>query len=62
MSTLVLRSLSSKISELESKLKKSDLSEWDRRWTEYKLVEAKFWLWAELKGWEERASGGNSNE
>lgn len=35
-------------------LQREDLSDWDRRWSEYKLVEANFWLWAELKGWEER--------
>jgi hypothetical protein len=54
MSTAVLRSLSEKIRGLEKSLRRGDLSEWDRRWLEYKLVEAKFWLWAELQGWEER--------
>jgi hypothetical protein len=30
------------------------LSEWEIRWAEYKLVEAKFWYWAEVRGFEER--------
>ena len=54
MSTAVLRDLSEKIRGLEKSLRRKGLSEWDRRWLEYKLVEAKFWLWAELQGWEER--------
>ena len=54
MSTVVLRGLSERIHKLEKVLKRKDLSEWDRRWSEYKLVEARFWLWAELQGWEER--------
>jgi hypothetical protein len=54
MSTAVLHGLSVKIRKLEKELKKKNLSEWDRRWSEYKLVEAKFWLWAELQGWQER--------
>ena len=54
MSTAVLHGLTVKIRQLEKQLKRKNLSEWDRRWAEYKLVEAKFWLWAELQGWEER--------
>jgi len=61
MSTAVLRSLSEKIREIEKSLRRGDLSEWDRRWLEYKLVEAKFWLWAELQGWEERQKARDSN-
>ena len=54
MSTAVLHGLTVKIRRLEKQLKRKDLSEWDRRWSEYKLIEAKFWLWAELQGWQER--------
>jgi hypothetical protein len=61
MSTAVLRSLSEKIREIEKSLRRGDLSEWDRRWLEYKLVEAKFWLWAELQGWEERQKARDAN-
>ena len=50
----MLRGLAAKIREFEKTLKRSDLSEWERRWAEYKLVEAKFWYWAEIKGFEER--------
>jgi hypothetical protein len=60
MSAAVLRGLSEKIRRLEKSLRREDLSEWDRRWFEYKLVEAKFWLWAELQGWEERQSARDS--
>ena len=61
MSTAVSRSLSEKIREIEKSLRRGDLSEWDRRWLEYKLVEAKFWLWAELQGWEERQKARDAN-
>jgi hypothetical protein len=54
MSTAAIRGISVEISKLEKKLERKNLSEWDRRWSEYKLVEAKFWLWAEVHGWEER--------
>jgi hypothetical protein len=54
MSTAVLHGLTTKIRRLEKQLKRKDLNEWDRRWSEYKLVEARFWLWAELQGWQER--------
>ena len=60
MSTAVLRGLSEKIRGLEKSLRRGDLSERDRRWLEYKLVEAKFWLWAELQGWEERRKARDS--
>jgi hypothetical protein len=60
MSAAVLRGLSEKIRRLEKSLRREDLSECDRRWVEYKLVEAKFWLWAELQGWEERQSARDS--
>jgi len=60
MSTAVLHGLTVKIRGLEKQLKRKNLSEWDRRWAEYKLVEAKFWLWAELQGWQERANAGDS--
>lgn len=61
MSTAVLEGLSEKIRGLVKSLQRSDLSEWDRRWLEYKLVESKFWLWAELQGWEERQKARDSN-
>jgi hypothetical protein len=54
VSTAVLRGLAAKIHEFEKTLKRSDLSEWEIRWTEYKLVEAKFWYWTEIRGFEER--------
>ncbi|MEY3736511.1 MAG: hypothetical protein RLZZ251_227 [Actinomycetota bacterium] len=57
----MLHGLTVKIRELEKKLKRRDLSEWDKRWSEYKLVEAKFWLWAELQGWEERQKARHSD-
>ena len=60
MSATVLKGLSEKIRGLEKSLRREGLSEWDRRWLEYKLVEAKFWLWAELQGWEERQSARDS--
>ena len=50
----MLRGLEAKMREFEKTLKRSDLSEWERRWAEYKLVEAKFWYWAEIRGFEER--------
>ena len=50
----MLRGLAAKIREFEKTLKRSDLSDWERRWAEYKLVEAKFWYWAEITGFEER--------
>ena len=50
----MLHGLAAKIREFEKTLKRSDLSEWERRWAEYKLVEAKFWYWAEIRGFEER--------
>ncbi len=50
----MLRGLAAKIREFEKTLKRSDLSEWERRWAEYKFVEAKFWYWAEIRGFEER--------
>lgn len=50
----MLRGLAAKIREFEKTLKRSDLSEWEMRWAEYKLVEAKFWYWAEIRGFEER--------
>lgn len=59
MSTVVLRGLSEQIARLEKVLKRRNLSEWDRRWSEYKLVEARFWLWAELQGWQERQKVGD---
>ena len=61
MSTVVLRGLAEKIRRLEKTLKKKNLSEWEMRWAEYKLAEAKFWYWAELMGHEERvkARGGS---
>jgi len=61
MSTAVMRGLSEEISKLKKKLKRKSLSEWDRRWSEYKLVEAKFWLWAEAQGCEERNKERNSH-
>jgi hypothetical protein len=54
VSAAVLRGLADKIREFERTLKKSNLSEWEFRWAEYKLAEAKFWYWAELRGFEER--------
>lgn len=62
MSTAVLKGLSKTIRGLEKTLNRRNLSEWDRRWLEYKLVEAKFWLWAELQGWEERQKARDSRE
>ena len=50
----MLHGLAAKIREFEKTLKRSDLSEWEMRWAEYKLVEAKFWYWAEIRGFEER--------
>ena len=61
MSTTVLRGLTEKIRRLEKSLERKDLSEWNKRWAEYKLVEAKFWLWAELQGWEERQKARDSD-
>ena len=61
MSTTVLRGLTEKIRGLEKSLERKDLSEWSKRWAEYKLVEAKFWLWAELQGWEERQKARDSD-
>jgi len=54
VSTAVLRGLAAKLREFERTLKRIDLSEWEIRWAEYKLVEAKFWYWAEVRGFEER--------
>lgn len=50
----MLRGLAAKLREFERTLKRIDLSEWEIRWAEYKLVEAKFWYWAEVRGFEER--------
>jgi len=61
MSTTVLHGLTVKIRGLERQLRRKDLREWDRRWAEYKLVEAKFWLWAELQVWEERQKARDSH-
>lgn len=54
MSTQVMRGLSRKIEELEKLLRKKNLTEWERRFAEYKLAEAKFWLFAEMQGYRER--------
>ena len=61
MSTTVLKGLSARIRELEKTLNRGHLSEWERRWAEYKLVEAKFWIWAELRGWDERLRARDSH-
>ena len=54
MSTQVMRGLSRKIEELEKLLRKKNLTEWERRFAEYKLAEAKFWLFTEMQGYQER--------
>lgn len=54
MSTQVMRGLSKSIDNLKSSLSNSNLSERDRRWYEFKLVEAEFWLWVEQQGYIER--------
>ena len=60
MATRILLQLNKKIEDIEKELTCVDISEWDRRWLEYKLVEAKFWLWAQLQGWEERQKARDS--
>lgn len=54
MSTHSMRGLAARITELKRTLRKRKLSEWDRRYAEYKLAEAEFYLWAETEGWRER--------
>jgi hypothetical protein len=54
MSTMVMMGLSNEIKKLEKLLKKKNLTEWERRWAEYKIVEKQFWLWAQTQGYEER--------
>ena len=54
MSTQGMRGLSRKIEELEKLLRNKNLTEWERRFAEYKLAEAKFWLFAQTQGYQER--------
>lgn len=61
MSTQVMRGLSKKIQSLKSSLSESNLSERERRWYEFKLVEAEFWLWVEQQGYIERRQAERHN-
>jgi hypothetical protein len=44
--------LSNEIKALEKRLKKKNLTEWERRWIEYKIVEKRFWVWAHQVSYE----------